>query len=61
MPRSAAVTWVKIGPDPHLGHCERCGATIEPPPLPCPLPAFVKYLEYATAAHRDCPPAEARG
>jgi len=54
------VTWVVLGPDPYLGHCERCGENIKQPPLPCPIPAFVKYCEYAAEAHRLCqPPAPA--
>jgi len=52
--RKKNVSWVKVGPDPYLAHCERCGGTIAQPPLPCPIPAFVKYCEYATEAHRLC-------
>ena len=48
------ITWVTIGPEPHLAQCQRCGETIAKPPLPTPLPAAVKYMEYAIEAHRHC-------
>ena len=46
--------WVKMGPEPYLATCERCGETVEKPRLPTPLRAFVKYLEYAIEEHRLC-------
>ena len=46
--------WVKVGPEPYLAHCERCGVSIDKPALPTPIPAFVKYCEWATEAHRLC-------
>jgi len=46
--------WVKVGPEPYLAHCERCGVSIDKPALPTPIPAFVKYCEYAGEAHRFC-------
>ena len=54
MTRKKRISWVKLGPDPYLATCERCGGTIDKPPLPTPIPAFVKYCEYATEAHRLC-------
>lgn len=48
------VTWVIAGPEPWLAHCERCGVRIPKPKLPTPLPAAVKYMEYAVEAHRYC-------
>lgn len=48
------VEWVVMGPAPYLAHCTRCGGVIEPPPMPTPLRAFVKYCSYVLEIHRHC-------
>lgn len=50
------ITWLKVGPEPHLATCERCGGTVAKPPLPTPVSALVKYVRYAEEAHRYCRP-----
>lgn len=50
------IDWVTMGPAPHFATCQRCGEHIEPPKLPMPLKAFVKYGEFAVELHRHCQP-----
>lgn len=50
----ARVTWVVMGPEPHLAHCERCGATIEKPTLPAPIPMVVAWMKAAVQLHKNC-------
>ena len=48
------ISWVVTGPDPHLGHCLRCGGTIAMPPLPIELSQFSHYLRHSSEVHRYC-------
>lgn len=52
------VDWVVMGPEPYLGHCERCGENIEKPKLPAPLAMAVAWMKAAVELHRDCKPRE---
>lgn len=58
---SRAVTWVVVGPEPHLAHCERCGRTVPKPPMPCPIPVAVAYMRAYVAEHRGCRAVEGAG
>lgn len=46
--------WVKMGPEPHLARCERCGQYIPKPPLPLPIRNVVAYMRGVVAAHALC-------
>jgi len=46
--------WVRMGPEPYLATCDRCGGHVEKPPIPCPLDAFVIYLDFAVSLHAHC-------
>jgi len=48
------VTWVVMGPEPYLAHCQRCGQTIEKPTLPCPLDMAVAWMKAAVKLHAHC-------
>jgi hypothetical protein len=48
------VTWVTMGPEPHLATCGGCGETEPKPALPCPLGAVVHYMTYVLARHEFC-------
>lgn len=52
--KKQTVEWVTMGPSPHFATCKRCGEHVEPPKLPMPIRAFVKYLDYALELHRHC-------
>ncbi len=52
--RAPVGSWVRMGPAPFFATCDRCGEHVAAPPLPCELGAFVKYLAYAVAAHKNC-------
>lgn len=54
MSRKKPVTWLLVGPEPHMAHCERCGGTEPKPELPTSFEAGIKYLEYLTEKHRYC-------
>ena len=59
--RPARISWVVMGPPPHLAHCTRCGKTIPPTPLPIDATRFLVYVNRAVLAHRNCvvPPSDA--
>lgn len=44
MPRHTENT-TRLGPEPLLAHCDRCGASWEKPPLPMPTAEFTKLLQ----------------
>lgn len=48
------VTWVKLGPEPYMATCQRCGRTEAKPELPLPMKAFALYLEFLAEKHREC-------
>jgi hypothetical protein len=50
------VDWVLMGPEPHLGHCERCGGTIAKPTLPAPLSMVTAWMKAAEELHQPCEP-----
>jgi len=52
------VRWLKVGPEPFLATCERCGGHVDKPALPMAVDAFLKYGNYAEALHKDCKPPE---
>ena len=54
MPRKIEPYWVKMGPEPHLAHCERCGLTVAKPPLPVEIGALIAYSKGYEAIHADC-------
>lgn len=56
MPRKKRelVTWVTMGPEPHLATCHRCGQTIPKPPLPLSIQKFVAYMRATEGAHSEC-------
>lgn len=49
------VTWLTLGPEPHMAMCQRCGYCEPKPDLPLSIDAF-KYCEYITAKHEHCLP-----
>ena len=50
------VKWVKLGPDPWLATCGRCGEHERKPRMPTPVDALIRYLDAALAAHEFCRP-----
>jgi hypothetical protein len=56
MTQCEKITWVVCGPDPYLATCQRCGQHVAKPPLPAPIDAFIRYLQYACELHRYCQP-----
>lgn len=52
------VDWVLMGPEPHFGHCERCGQTIPKPTMPAPLSMAIAWMKAAVELHKDCKPKE---
>jgi hypothetical protein len=52
--KKAAVSWVFVGPEPHMATCRRCGKHEPKPELPTSFEAAIKYLEYITEKHRYC-------
>ena len=56
--RKVRITWVILGPEPHLATCERCGGHEAKPDLPVPVDAALAYFKYVVEKHRFCRPAQ---
>ena len=52
--RPGEVAWLKVGPDPALATCERCGGTEPAPPLPCPRDYAIAWMKVSIRRHREC-------
>ena len=46
--------WITLGPEPHLGTCTRCQATLAKPRLPCKVSTLLRYMHRFIASHRQC-------
>ena len=46
--------WVRMGPDPHLATCTRCGETMPELPLPIRVEVMLGYMNAYIRVHARC-------